>query len=115
MKKNVLAYKGYLAELQLDIDDDIIIGKIIGTSDIISFHGKTIKEAEIAFKNVLDSYLEICKEKNIKPSKPYSGRFNLRIKPELHRNLSIEAIKSNMSLNYAYTMLHICYNHIAVI
>ena len=99
MKKYILNYKGYAAELCLDTQDKIIVGQVINTADIISFHGETIREAEQAFHDVLDSYLEACKQGNIKPSKPYSGKFNLRIPSNLHRDLSINAIKSNMSLN----------------
>jgi len=99
MKKDILSYKGYTAELYLDVQDKIIVGQVINTRDVISFHGDTIKEAEQAFYDVLDTYLESCKQEDIEPSKPYSGRFNLRIPTSLHRDLSISAIKSNMSLN----------------
>lgn len=99
MKKDILDYKEYAAELYLDTQDKIIVGQVINTADIISFHGETIKEAEQAFHDVLDSYLEVCEQENVEPSKPYSGKFNLRIPSNLHRNLSINAIKSNMSLN----------------
>ena len=99
MKKELLSYKGYRAELHLDIEDKIIVGQVINTADIISFHGNNIAEAEQAFHDVLDSYLDSCREEKIEPSKPYSGKFNLRIPATVHKNLSINALKSNMSLN----------------
>ena len=99
MKKDILTYKGYIAELHLDTQDKIIVGQVMNTTDLISFHGDTIIEAEQAFHDVLNTYLDSCAQENIEPSKPYSGRFNLRISSNLHRALSANAVKSNMSLN----------------
>lgn len=62
--KNIIAYKNYLAELELDTDDNIIVGRIINAVDIISFHGNTVEEAKKAFYDVLDTYLATCKEAN---------------------------------------------------
>lgn len=36
---------------------------------------------------------------NKTPDKPFSGQFNLRISPELHRKISLTAKKQNVSLN----------------
>ena len=99
MTNNVLEYKGYIAQLALDTDDNIIVGNTINTADIISFHGDTINEATQAFHDVLDTYLQTCEDESIDPSRPYSGKFNLRIEPQMHRELSIEATKSGKSLN----------------
>ncbi len=99
MSKNIIIYKGYIAELTLDFDDDIIVGKVINTADIISFHGKTLEKTKEAFHDVLDTYLETAEKEGIEPSKPYSGKFNLRISPMLHRRLSILARMNNKSLN----------------
>lgn len=97
--KNILKYKDYIAELSLDLEDDIIIGRVINTAEIISFHGKTLKEAKRAFHDVLDTYLKVAEEEGIEPSRPYSGKFNLRINPQLHRSLSIQAKLHSKSLN----------------
>lgn len=42
---------------------------------------------------------EDCKERNIEPEKPYKGTFNVRISPELHRNIAVYAIEHGKSLN----------------
>jgi len=31
-------------------------------------------------------YLEVCGERGVEPEKPFSGRFNLRMAPEVHRS-----------------------------
>ena len=101
MKKNtnVLEYRGYIAELSLDLEDNIIVGKVINTTDIISFHGKTLDEAKQAFQDVLDTYIEVAEKEGIELARPYSGKFNLRITPTLHRKLTVLAKKQNKSLN----------------
>jgi len=96
---NVLEYKKYIAELYFDLEDDIIIGRVTNTKDIISFHADNISEIKQAFHDVIDTYLEACEKEGIIASKPYSGKFNLRVNPDLHRELSIEAAQDGISLN----------------
>jgi predicted HicB family RNase H-like nuclease len=107
MKNNTLEYQQYIAKLDFDFHDQIIVGKVINTNDIISFHGENLKEAISAFHDVIDAYLENCKNENIEPSKTYSGKFNLRISPELHHTLYNEAAKAGVSLN-TFTVNIIC-------
>jgi predicted HicB family RNase H-like nuclease len=95
----IIEYKNYLAELTLDTEDNIIVGRVINTSDIISFHGKTVLEAKNAFHDVLDTYLAACKEEAIEPAAPCSGKFSLRLTPNLHRKLRDYAKLKNKSLN----------------
>jgi predicted HicB family RNase H-like nuclease len=47
----------------------------------------------------LDVFLEVCKEHGIEPRKSYSGKFNLRIPPELHEKLALTAEAQGKSLN----------------
>lgn len=102
---NVIEYKGYLAELILDTQDNIIVGRVINTADIISFHGNTIEEAKAVFRDVLDTYLITCEEEHIEPSTPCSGKFSLRLNPSLHRKLRDYARLENQSLNESITHL----------
>jgi predicted HicB family RNase H-like nuclease len=47
----------------------------------------------------VDDYLEFCKERGESPEKPFSGRFVLRLPPNLHRRLAGLAGRSGESLN----------------
>ena len=49
----------------------------------------------------IDEYLEECKERNVEHEQPYKGTFNVRISPELHRNIAVYAIEHGKSLNAA--------------
>ena len=51
------------------------------------------------FHRAVDEYLALCEDKGEEPEKPFKGSFNIRISPELHKCLFIEAVSRNMSLN----------------
>ena len=61
----------------------------------------SVKELEEDFKNVIDTYLEECRKKDISPEQPYKGTFNVRISPELHRSIAVYALEHGKSLNAA--------------
>ncbi len=96
---NTITYKGYITTLETDIDDGILVGRVINTRDIIGFHGQTISEAIESFHAAIDEYLEDCQQRGIDPNKPYSGKFNLRLPPALHGEIASAAAKSGKSLN----------------
>ena len=96
---NTVNYKGYIARIEPDLDDGILVGRVINTHDIIGFHGETISQAIESFHAAIDEYIEDCKQKGKEPNKPYSGKFNLRLSPELHSEIASAAAKAGKSLN----------------
>ncbi len=94
-----VTHKGYLAKIEPDLDDGILVGRVINTRDIIGFHGETISEAIESFHAAINEYLEDCRQRGIEPKKPYSGKFNLRLSPQLHSEISAAAAENNKSLN----------------
>ena len=67
----ILEYKGYQASVEYDEEDNIFFGKVIGISDLISFHGESIAEVEKNFKESIEDYLEFCKEVGKAPDEPF--------------------------------------------
>jgi predicted HicB family RNase H-like nuclease len=96
---NTVTYKNYIAQIEPDLEDGILVGRVMNTRDIIGFHGNTIAEAIQSFHTVIEEYLEDCKKRGIKPNKPYSGRFNLRVPPALHSEVAAAAVRTGKSLN----------------
>ena len=94
-----MEYKGYFAKVEFDDDAGIFHGEIINLRDVIIFEGETAKELKQAFQDSVDDYLEFCAERGEDPEKPYSGKFVVRVEPELHKNITIEARKAGESLN----------------
>lgn len=99
MMKNILEYKGYHAKVEIDLEDNVLYGKIEGIKDLVNFESESIENLESEFHSAVDDYLEFCKEVGKNPEKEYSGTFNVRIDPELHKQLSVMALKNNESLN----------------
>ncbi len=92
-------YKGYIAKIEPDLDDGILVGRVINTRDIIGFHGETVSQAIESFHSAINEYLEDCKQKGINPNKPYTGNFNLRLSPQLHSQIAVNAAKADKSIN----------------
>jgi predicted HicB family RNase H-like nuclease len=95
----MMEYKGYLGTVEYDPEAKLFHGDIINTRDVITFQGTTVAEIEKAFKDSIEDYLAWCKEEGAEPEKPYSGRFNLRLPPELHREVAVKARKLKISIN----------------
>jgi predicted HicB family RNase H-like nuclease len=72
---------------------------LIGLRDVITFQGDTVAQAQQASHDSVDDYLEFCAERAEAPEKPFSGKFLLQIRPELHRTLACQAEARGMSLN----------------
>ena len=95
----MLRYKDYIGHVVFDAAAEIFHGEVINTRDVITFQGDTVKALKQAFKESIDDYLAFCEERNEAPEKPFSGKFNVRIDPELHRGAYAAAKAANMSLN----------------
>jgi predicted HicB family RNase H-like nuclease len=54
---NSMAYKGYTASMVFDAEDKIIVGRVLGIVDIISFHGESVAEFESNFHAAIEDYL----------------------------------------------------------
>lgn len=95
----MLKYRGYTGIVEYDPDGKIFTGEVIGLRSVITFQGRTPEELEASFRSSIDLYLQMCAEDGVEAEKPYSGRFNLRISPELHRRIALRAATERKSLN----------------
>ena len=96
---NVMTIDSYHAKIEYDEELDLFRGEILGLSGGVDFYGKNPKELRTEFKRSLQVFLEVCKEKGIEPKRHFSGKFNLRIPPELHEKLAIAAQAQGKSIN----------------
>jgi len=94
-----MTHKGYTALLEVDTLSGMIVGHVIGIRDEIVFQGKTVEEARASFCETVDYYLERRAAGRQEPDKPFSGKFNVRIDPEMHRGLVLDAEARKVSLN----------------
>jgi predicted HicB family RNase H-like nuclease len=96
---NIMTVDGYQAKIEYDEELDLFRGEILGLSGGADFYGKNPKALRTEFKKSLQIFLEVCQEKGIEPRRHFSGKFNLRIPPELHEKLAIEAQAQGKSIN----------------
>ncbi|HYW11771.1 MAG TPA: type II toxin-antitoxin system HicB family antitoxin [Longimicrobium sp.] len=94
-----MTYRGYTGSVEYDAGDRILHGRVIGITDIVSFEGTTVEELEADFRAGIDSYLQGCAERGVEAQRPYSGRFVIRLSPEVHRDASIAARLARTSMN----------------
>ena len=96
---NLMNVDGYHAKIDYDEETDQFRGEILGLSGGADFYGSSSEELRQEFKKSLYVFLEVCKEQGIEPRRHYSGKFNLRIPPELHEKLAVIAESQGKSLN----------------
>lgn len=96
---NLMNVDGYHAKIEYDEVTDQFRGEILGLSGGADFYGANPDELRREFTKSLQVFLEVCKEQGIEPRRHYSGKFNLRIPPELHEKLAMTADAQGKILN----------------
>ena len=96
---NIMTLDGYSAKIGYDAELDLFRGEILGLNGGADFYGKNPQELREEFQISLRVFLDVCKEKSIEPRRNYSGKFNLRIPPDLHEKLAIVAQAEGKSIN----------------
>ena len=96
---NTLKYKGYVGSIEFSEEDSIFFGKVLGIRALLSYEGESATELIKDFHDAVDGYLSMCKEEGVEPEKAFKGSFNVRIAPELHREIAMLAAQRHISLN----------------
>ena len=96
---NSLNYKDYVGIFSYDEEADVFHGRVVGLRDVITFQGRSIEQLKRALAESVEDYLEFCRERGEEPEKPLSGKFVLRLEPQLHRALAVAAEREGKSLN----------------
>ena len=99
MKKNVFTYKGFSGSIGVSVEDNCLYGKILFINDLVNYRAETPADLENEFKAAVDDYLETCQELQLEPNKPFSGTFNVRLDPELHKKIALAAYQEDVSIN----------------
>ena len=97
--RNSIKYRGYTARIDYDASDRIFVGRFLGMSEELMFHGASVDELHADFEFAVDHYLSECEKEGRRPERPASGKLLLRLPPEVHAAASIAAASLNKSLN----------------
>jgi predicted HicB family RNase H-like nuclease len=95
----IMTYKGYAATAAFDADDCILVGRLAGIDDSVSFHADDGRAFVQAFHEAVDDYVETCAKAGKDPQKPYSGKVMFRVDPAVHAQAALAAKLSGKSLN----------------
>lgn len=95
----MMKYKGYVGYVIYDDEAHIFHGDVIGIRAVITFQGTTVDEIEQAFKDSIDDYIEWCKKRGKEPEKAHSGKFNLRMPPDVYVRIAAQASQEGLSIN----------------
>jgi predicted HicB family RNase H-like nuclease len=96
---NLLEYKGYCGTVEFSSNDRVLFGKVLGINGLLSYEGDSVQVLKEDFESAVDDYLETCKEKGLEPEKAYRGKFNVRVSPEVHKNLVVYSASHGQTLN----------------
>ena len=97
--RNLMEIDGHKAVITYDPDIGMFRGEFIGLSGSADFYAKDVEGLVSEGRTSLRVYLQACEERGIAPYKKFSGKFNVRISPDLHADIVAAAEASGMSLN----------------
>ena len=99
MTMNTMELDGYTAVIRYNPETDSFRGEIQGLNGGADFYGHSPDELRHEFRASLDFFLETCAKHGIEPRKTASGKFMVRLSPELHDQAATAATAAGISLN----------------
>ena len=69
-----MEYKGYVARVEFDEDEGMLHGRVENVGTVISFMAESANDIEREFHTSVDTYLEFCREQQLEPEQPSSGK-----------------------------------------
>ena len=96
---NTLKYKDFIGSVAFSEEDNVFFGKIEGIEDLVTFEGESVSELKEAFHESVEHYLVFCKEHDKAPHKSYSGALNVRLTPDMHRQVAALSSITGDSIN----------------
>jgi predicted HicB family RNase H-like nuclease len=95
----MMTYKGYTAEVELDLDAGVLVGRVLDIEDVVMFEAARADEVYKEFTISIDEYLAVCAEQGKEPNQPHSGKFVVRTTSERHGLIARAARESGKSMN----------------
>ena len=97
----MMKYKEYAAEVEFDSSVGRLHGRVVnsGAYPIATFEATDVEGIRREFHHSIDQYIKSCEEDGIELRKPFSGKLNLRLGPDLHQRVAHSAAESGLSLN----------------
>ncbi|MBR9908042.1 MAG: type II toxin-antitoxin system HicB family antitoxin [Gammaproteobacteria bacterium] len=94
-----LKHKGYQGTVEVDFKKGVLFGKVLFINSLITYAGATPAELQRSFTQEVDDYICDCAALGVEPEKPFSGTFQIRCSPSLHKELTAQAFNAGISFN----------------
>ena len=96
---NFMIIDGYRAVIQYNPDLEMFRGEFTGLNGGGDFYADSVAKLREEGQVSLRVFLEACRERGIAPTKSYSGKLQVRLPEELHKNAVDAAMAKGQSLN----------------
>ena len=96
---NTMTINGHKAVIQYDPETALFRGEFVGLNGGADFYADNVADLHKEGAASLQVFLDVCQEQGIAPYKHYSGRFNVRVRPDVHAAAVAAAAAQNISLN----------------
>jgi predicted HicB family RNase H-like nuclease len=96
---NIMEINGYKAVIHYDPEIVMFRGEFMGLNGGADFYATTVEGLREEGSRSLKVFLEMCAEEGVNPRREFTGRFNLRIPPDLHERIAVLAQASGKSIN----------------
>lgn len=97
--KNVMTIGGQQAVITYDPDIEMFRGEFVGLNGGADFYASDVAGLHREGALSLNAFLDECAKRGIEPRKNFSGKFVLRVTPEVHEAAAMAAAASGESLN----------------
>ena len=57
---NTMEYKEYQGSVEIDLETNMLFGKILFVNDLVTYEAKTVAALRKAFQEAVDDYLDTC-------------------------------------------------------
>jgi predicted HicB family RNase H-like nuclease len=94
---SAIRYKDFQGSVEFE--DNLLIIRILHIDDLVTTEIDSAAKAQEAFEELVDDYLVTCAELGKEPCRPFKGSFNVRVSPELHRQVAMAAADVDESMN----------------
>jgi predicted HicB family RNase H-like nuclease len=96
---NVMTIGGYQALIAFDPEISMFRGEFLGLNGGADFYAADVEGLHLEGESSLKVFLQACQQRDIEPRKQYSGKFVLRLDPDVHEAATIAAAAHGKSLN----------------
>ena len=97
--RNTIEIDGYRAVIQYDPEIEMFRGEFVGLNGGADFYAADAAGLRREGAKSLEVFLEMCREDGVEPRRQYSGRFNVRLPPELHADIAAAAAADGKSID----------------